>query len=235
MITRENIGEIFNLLSANYGEKMFPDDAKKMANVVNLWQVMFADDEPAEVLVAVKDCIASLQFPPKIADIKSRISQNRMAGQMTEMEAWTMVYKAIMDVDGLSSARKAFDKLPRIAQDLIGMPEQMLDWKEADGKTLTTVIASNFMRSYKVKAEREASYHALPADMQKAESWKLPKAEEKPKELKAGKVIVQPGADPDLTVGFELPPYMRPTVERMIADGKWTVDEIKQTCYRWGL
>lgn len=235
MINRENIGEIFNLLSANYGEKMFPDDQKKMANVVNLWQVMFADDDPAEVLVAVKDCIATLQFPPKIADIKSRISQNRMAGQPTAMEAWTQVYKGLLDIDGMSSARRLYDSLPPIAKKLIGAPEQLLDWKEADGKVLTTVIASAFMRDYKILAGHEASYHALPADMQKAESWKLPKAEEKPKELKAGKVIVQPGADPDLTVGFELPPYMRPTVERMIAEGKWTADEIKAVCYRWGL
>ena len=236
MITENDFTEIMNLLLSAYGEKAFPtDNLEKMDKVLHLWTVMFKDDSPEEVLVAIKDCIATLQFPPKIADIKSRISQNRMAGQPSEMEAWAQVYKVVMDVDSVTSARQAFEKLPPISKALVGIPEQLLDWKEADGKTLTTVIASNFMRSYKVKAEREASYHALPADMQKAESWKLPKVEEKPKELNAGRVVVQPGSDPDKVVGFEVPSYMRSTVERMIAEGKWTKQEIRNVCMKWGL
>lgn len=232
-MTIENIGEMLDLLETAYGKsKLYAETTKE--RMLLLWETMFKDDDPLEIAVSVKDCIATLQFPPKIADIKSRISQNRMAGQMTELEAWTLVYKAIMDIDSINSARKAFEKLPKIAQDLVGMPEQMLDWKEADGKTLTTVIASNFMRSYKIKAEREASYHALPADMQKAEAWKLPKgAEEKPKELNKPQFKYGPDGKRMINIGFEPPVYMLSSIEKWLDEGVPDI-EIRRRCLNWG-
>ena len=174
MINRENIGEIFNLLSANYGEKMFPDDQKKMANVVNLWQVMFADDDPAEVLVAVKDCIATLQFPPKIADIKSRISQNR-TGQMTEMDAWSKIVEAINRSYSKDDANKEFFQLPAILQRIVGSPSQLQSWRLVEVAQLHTVVMSAVLRSYRELVLSEETYHALPADMQKHEEWRLSK------------------------------------------------------------
>ena len=66
MITNKDMGEIIDLLTAAYGDKAFPvDDPKKMAKVVNLWSVMYQDDSPEEVLISVKDCIATLQFAPR--------------------------------------------------------------------------------------------------------------------------------------------------------------------------
>ena len=234
-MNKENISQMMDLLVAAYGEKAYnADSPEKMAKVMNQWTVMFKDDDPGEVLIAVKDCIATLQFAPKIADIKSRISQNRMAGQPTEMEAWAMVYKSVMESDGMNKARQLFDALPVIAQDLVSMPEQLLDWKEADGKTLTTVIASNFMRSYKVKAEREASYHALPADMQIAEAWKLPKRTEKPKELQKPDYRYDENGKRILNIGFEPPEYMIKSIQHWMDIG-WTDAEIRKACLNWGL
>ena len=234
MITQEDFGIVMDLLLAAYGDKAFPvNDKAKMNKTLHLWSVMFEDDSPEEILVAVKDCIATLQFPPRIADIKGRIAQNRMAGQPTEMEAWTMVYKTVMGCDSLKTARDLFDKLPRIAQELVGMPEQLMDWKEVDGNKLVTVVASNFMRSYKVKAEREASYHALPADMQKVESWKLPKPAEKPKELPKPEKTDYTGMTPDQVVGFEIPTYMVSTVKQWMDMGLPRAD-IRSKCINWG-
>jgi hypothetical protein len=107
-MTQKDINTMMDLLVAAYGEKAFPiDNPKKMAKVSNLWSVMFAEYEPAEVAVAVKDCIATLQFPPKIADIKSRMAQNRLAGQMTEMEAWALIRKAVEESNSRENAVKA--------------------------------------------------------------------------------------------------------------------------------
>ena len=226
----QEIGQLMELLEANYGASLYKETPKE--KVLKLWQVMFQDDNPLEVGAAVKDCIATLTFPPKIADIKSRISQLRMAGQATPMEAWTQVYRAVMDCEGRASARKQFEKLPPIAQELIGEPDQLLDWKEVDGKQLTTVVASNFMKSYQIKAEREASYHALPADMQKVEEWKLPKGKEEPKELPKPEFKYKDGKRV-LNIGFEPEPYMVSSVNRWMEEGV-PDSEIRRRCLNWG-
>lgn len=174
MITRENIAEIMDLLTAAYGDKAFPADPVLAAKAVNLWSVMFADDDPAEVLVAVKNCIATLQFPPKIADIKHRIAANRMAGQMTEMEAWCVIRKAVEDATSRTEAVRLFGNLPPILQRVVGSPSLLRAWRSVEDAQFETVTASNCMRTYRELAEREAGYYALPADMQRAESWRLP-------------------------------------------------------------
>ena len=174
MITKANIRDMMNLLLAAYGDKAFPtDNPEKMAQVFNLWTVMFETDEPMEVATAVKDCIATLQFPPKIADIKSRIAQNRMAGQLTEMEAWTIISNAVERSNSREEAQRIFDSLPKIIQRTVGSASKLRAWRSVEDEQFETVIASNCMRSYRTLAQREAGYYALPADMQKEESWRL--------------------------------------------------------------
>ena len=59
MMTITDIGTMLQLLEANYGSGMYKDTNRE--NVLNLWTVMFEDDDPKEVAYAVKDCIATLQ------------------------------------------------------------------------------------------------------------------------------------------------------------------------------
>ena len=180
MITIKDTNMLIDLIVSAYGDKAFPvDDPKKLAKVMNLWSVMFQDDEPREVLLAVKNCIATLQFPPKIADIKARISQSRMAGQMTEMEAWQKIREAVNNSNSRSDANKAYTELPAILKKVVGSPSQLRAWNDCSIDTFEGVIASNVQRSYRELARREATYYALPKDLQSEQSWMV----EAPKEV----------------------------------------------------
>lgn len=188
MMTVKDIGSMLQLLEAAYGNVLYRDANRE--NVLHLWSVMFADDDPAEVGVAVKDCIATLQFPPKIADIKTRIANNRMAGQMTEMEVWAIIRDAVERSTSRDDAVKIFGQMPKIVQRTVGSASQLRAWRAVEDEQFETVIASNCQRSYRVLAQREAGYHALPPDIQQAESWRLEKPKqaelpepEKPKKL----------------------------------------------------
>ena len=190
MITKQNIADMMDLLVAAYGDKAFPSEPQKMAKVVNLWTIMFEHDDPREVLVAVKDCIATLQFPPKIADIKTRIAQNRLAGQMTEMEMWALVRRAVEDSTSREKAEEIYNGLPKIVQRTVGSASQLRGWRVVDDDQFETVVASNCQRTYRQLAQREAGYHALPPDIQQAEQWRIEKPKqaelpepEKPKKL----------------------------------------------------
>ena len=179
MITNKDTNMMIDLIVAAYGDKAFPvDDPKKLAKVMNLWSVMFQDDEPREVLLAVKNCIATQSFPPRVADIKSRIAQSRLDGQMTEMEAWSEVRKAVNDSGSYSDANKAFLALPAILQKCVGTPSMLKAWHQVSIDTFEGVIASNFMRSYRETAKNEAMYNALPKDMQSEQSYLNPTPKE---------------------------------------------------------
>ena len=179
MITNQDITQIMDLLIAAYGDKAYPiDSPQKMAKTANLWSVMLQDDEPREVLLAVKNCIATLSFPPKIADIKSRIAQSRMAGQMTEMEAWSSIRDAVRSAKNRTEANQAFMKLPLILQKCVGNPSQIIAWCSVSTDTFEGVIASNVQRSYRELARREATFYALPKDMQSEQSYLNPTPKE---------------------------------------------------------
>ena len=188
MITDSDMEMILDLLISAYGEKAYPlDDPRKMLKVKNLWAVMFADDDPKEVLTAVKDCIATLQFPPKIADIKTRIAQIKLSGQLTEMEVWQMVRRAVEDANSYDKAKQIYNALPPIIQRTVGSVSQLRVWRAVSDEQFETVIMSAVCRTYRQLATREAGYHALPADVQQAESWRIEKPEQP--ELPAPKKI----------------------------------------------
>lgn len=187
MMTVKDIGMMLELMESAYGNAFYKETSRE--KVVKLWSVMFVDDDPVEVGVAVKDCIATLTFPPRIADIKGRIAQNRLSGQMTEIEAWTLVCKAVDEANSNAEARRQFDNLPPVVQKTIVSPEYLRSLRVIPEEQFQTVTMSQFCRSYRTVIEREASYHALPEDIKKAEAWKIdgaPKPEalpapEKPK------------------------------------------------------
>lgn len=134
-------------------------------DAIRLWAEMFADEPGEVVAMAVKALIKSRvsNFPPGIGEITEKIQQIVQPEQMTEMEAWGLVLKAI----GNSSynSGEEFKKLPPVIQRLVGAPSQLREWASMDTETLNSVVASNFQRSYKVRAKHEREYLALPSSV----------------------------------------------------------------------
>lgn len=166
MMTEANIGDMLALLEITYGKKTVYAESTK-EKIISLWLTMFAEDDPAEVAIAVKDCISSLQFPPKIADIKTRIAKQRMSKQMTEMEAWQTVVRAIENATGYNETLEAFRGLPPMIQKLVGSYKTLRDWRSVEKAQLNTVVMSAFVRSYREELQKQYRYYTLPGDIQK--------------------------------------------------------------------
>ena len=129
---------------------------------VNLWSSLFADDDPLDVAQAVRGFIVgdTTGFPPSIGQIKARLAQMKKPQALSEVEAWGLVSKACQN--GYYGAEEEFNKLPKTIQATIGSPRQIREWSMLDTATLESVIASNFMRAYKIMETRETEYAALP-------------------------------------------------------------------------
>lgn len=161
-MTRSEAIMIFNILKAAYPNSykgMTKDDAN---NVINLWCDMFDDEDDRYIGLAVKAFITSdtKGFPPTIGQLKNMIYKLKNPDEMTEQEAWNHVMKALSN--SLYNAEEEFKKLPEVIQRILGNHKTLKEWAMIDRETLSTVTASNFMRSYKARAKNEREYLALP-------------------------------------------------------------------------
>ena len=148
-------------------------------DAIKLWAEMFADEPGELVAMAVKALIKSRvsTFPPGIGEITEKIQQITQPDQMTELEAWSLVAKAVSN--SIYNSGEEFNKLPPVVQRLVGAPSQLREWAAMDGETFNSVVASNFQRSYKVRAKNERDYLALPSSVKTfmasiAEGMKMP-------------------------------------------------------------
>ncbi len=166
-MTREDTLDLLSVLKAAY-PNFYRDMTRKDADhVVELWHGMFKDEPTELVALAVKGHIATdtKGFPPHIGAIKDAIVKIKNPDEMTELEAWELVSKATRN-SSYNSAEE-FAKLPPVVQRLVGSPMQLKEWAAMDPETLQSVVASNFQRSYKVRAKNEREYLALPSAVQK--------------------------------------------------------------------
>ncbi len=158
-MTLQETAAVFQILQGAY------PSWKPNRDTLLAWSALFVDEPPEIVVAGVKAFIASdtKGFAPSIGQIKSII--HTPPDQLTESEAWALVYKAIQN--GIYGCFVEFEKLPPLVQKVVGEPMQLRSWALlTDG--LDTVVASNFQRSYRTVLERQKVNAALPGDVKKA-------------------------------------------------------------------
>lgn len=154
---------IMAVLETAYPQFYAKKSQEEKMDAINLWAEMFADEPSEIVAMAVKALIKTREstFPPGIGEINAKIMQITQPEEMTELEAWAMVAKALRN-SGYSS-QEEFEKLPPAVQKIVGSPAQLQEWSKMDSDTVNSVIASNFQRSYKARAKNNREYNALPS------------------------------------------------------------------------
>ena len=170
-MTVKDIGVMLELLEANYGQKFY--DGVNKENVVRLWAMMFKDDDQNEVLQAVINCVNTMTYKPTIADIRKRMAQAKMGGQLTATEAFQLIHKAVNSIYDKESATKAFNGFPSIVRKVVGSPAILISWSRVSEEAFMTVVMSAIRESYRELAQREFDYYALPKKVQALESWRV--------------------------------------------------------------
>ena len=166
-MTREETIKILAVLRGAY-PAFYRDITKQEAeSTIALWSSMF-DEEPFELVgAAVKAFISgdSKGFPPSIGQVKERIRQITQPEEMTEQEAWAMVSKALRN--STYGSAEEFAKLPPEVQAVVHDPGQLRQWAMSPADEVETVIASNFMRSFRAKQKATKEYLALPTEVKR--------------------------------------------------------------------
>lgn len=184
-MTREETLAIMSVLKAAYPayyRNMKRDEAE---SIVSLWQEMFKDEPVEIVAIAVKAHIASdaKGFPPHIGAIKDAIIKIKQPEQMTALEAWSIVRRAmrgasispssrVADATGVLSEKTTaevnFEAMPKVLQRIVGSPRELARWADMDDEVVNSVVASNFQKSYNARIGHERELAALPADVRNA-------------------------------------------------------------------
>lgn len=143
---------------------------------INAWWAMFHDKQNDEVLKAVKSFVATdtSGFFPNPGKILAQLAQLKTPEcGMSEHEAFALVDKAVCN--GIWSSVEEFDKLPKSIQSIVGSPSQIKQWAVIDRDKFMTVVASNFMRSWREKVQNNKRNEMLPSDVRAfAESYRSP-------------------------------------------------------------
>lgn len=161
-MTEKETGKLLTVISG-----IWPNwqQGRAVDPTVRIWQMLFPSETYQEMEAAVI-AYASTDtkgFAPAPGALKEILAQMRDAsgdGELTETEAWALVRKAM--TRGLYNAAEEFEKLPPVCQQVVGDKAVLHDWSMLDADKVDTVIASNFQRSYRARAENARTMAKLP-------------------------------------------------------------------------
>lgn len=134
-------------------DNMLPTDT-----AMELWYDMLKDMDYQSAYIGLKNHVATSKFAPTIADIRNGavISQPQ---ELNEMEAWSLVSKAIQS--SIYYSTEEFAKLPPLVQKAVGLPSQLRTWA-LDENYNEQVAMSSFQRAYKAELHRHEELQKMP-------------------------------------------------------------------------
>ena len=168
------VKELLTVIRLNYPQS-FRDYKKAQSEAYLAMMYEAFKDDPADLVIsAVKAIIYgdTREFAPNIGQIKNKMFEMSNT-DMSEQEAWGLVKSALRNSGYF--AQDEWEKLPPVIQKLVD-PHTLHEWAMMDSDEVNTVVASNFMRSYRMRAATIKDMQKLPGSMKEMISTLVDKA-----------------------------------------------------------
>ena len=159
-MTREQIQDFLAMIQATYPN--FNPPSKTAA--VNAWTLALEEYEEQAVHTAFKLYMQTNTrgFAPAPGQIIDKIHTMTQPKELNEMEAWSLVYKAICN--STYNSVSEFKKLPPLVQKAVGLPDSLREWAMTENLNLE-VVMSNFQRAYKSELKRNEELQKMPQNV----------------------------------------------------------------------
>lgn len=157
-MTRDEAKEILGMIDA-----MYPSwKPENLTATADAWAFVLEDYDFCEIKAALKIYIRgnSSNFAPSPGQLIGKLSELKYGDELGEMEAWSLVYKAICRSGYY--AEEEFEKLPETIQKVLGNPSTLKEMAMMDAETVKSVEQSHFLRNYRTMVERKKEMLALP-------------------------------------------------------------------------
>lgn len=159
-MTREQTQGFLAMIQATYPNFNPPNKTA----AVNAWKLALEDYEEKSVHMAFKLYMQTNTsgFAPVPGQIIDKIHTMTAPQELNEMEAWSLVYKAICN--STYNSVSEFEKLPTLVQKAVGLPDSLREWAMTENLNLE-VVMSNFQRTYKTELKRHEELQKMPQNM----------------------------------------------------------------------
>lgn len=160
-MTRDEVKKIVMTIDVIYPNW----NPKDLTFLVNAWTTMLIDYTYEDIERALRTFVATDQkgFAPTVGQLINCVHVTDRSDEIPEMEAWSMVSKAISN--GIYNSAEEFNKLPELVREAVGNAQNIRQWAMMDIETVQSVVHSNFLRAYKAVRERRSEYKRLPSDV----------------------------------------------------------------------
>lgn len=147
-MTRDQFKEIVAGLKAVFADPKFIADK----TAFDVWYSLLHDIPYEVASAAAQKYMQTQKFPPTIADIREIAAEITHEEEMSELEAWSLVYKAICNSN--YGAEEEFNKLPKACQVALGNPAALREMATLEMDTVGSVEQSHFIRNYRAAVKR---------------------------------------------------------------------------------
>lgn len=159
-MTREQTQDFLAMIQGVYPN--FNPPNKTVA--INAWTLALEDYEEKAAHTAFKmymqtDTSGFAPVPGQIIDNIHKLTEPQ---ELNEMEAWSLVSRAIRN-SGYNSVEE-FAKLPPIVQKVVGLPSQLRTWA-LDERYNESVVMTSFQRAYKIELKRHEELQKIPKEV----------------------------------------------------------------------
>ena len=161
-MTREETVKIIRIICDSYPNYK----PNNLSETVDVWCMMLSDYTYDQVSVALKAYILSdiSGFAPSIGQLVGKIQTISQPQELNEMEAWSLVSRAIRN--STYNSVEEFAKLPQLVQKAVGLPDQLRTWA-MDENYNEQVASSNFIKCYRTEVARSQELSKMPSDVRK--------------------------------------------------------------------
>ena len=163
-MTRDEVKKIIAIMATTYPNYK-PGDLKQ---TVDIWEMMLDEYSYQEISVALKAYILSdtSGFAPSIGQLTTRVHETRRlvkGDDLTELEAWALVYKAICN--STYNSESEYEKLPEPVKKAVGNAANLREWASMDIDTVQSVEQSHFIRVYRAEVEKAKRVEVMPSEI----------------------------------------------------------------------
>ena len=136
-----------------------------LTETVDVWNMMLSDYTYEQISLALKAYILADTngFAPSIGQLVDRVNTFSQPQELNELEAWSLVYKAIRN-SGYNSEYE-FSLLPDMVRKAVGTPNQLRTWA-MDENFNEQVVSSHFVRCYRSEVAKDKDFRKMPANIQ---------------------------------------------------------------------
>ena len=136
-----------------------------LTETVDVWNMMLSNYTYEQISVALKAYILADTngFAPSIGQLVDRVNTFSQPQELNELEAWSLVYKAIRNSS--YNSEYEFSMLPELVRKAVGTPNQLRTWA-MDENFNGQVVGSHFIRCYRAEVARDRDFQKMPANIQ---------------------------------------------------------------------